>query len=208
VQPFTRQDARSLPQATDLVAVHGLRSGRTWLRVTSEASRAPTLNLDANPHLMRPPLPSVLTMQDRQALLACQRAAAESEPLARVQALWEAIEFYVAGGHLPRLFTREQLSALRSAIPAELNDEQRQRVLTKIGELNHAPLMERLHAVLEAEGIPITDAEIKLLQRLRELRNDVVHGRSIGLPDPEDVRYATSVVSRILIFRMHNKLTN
>jgi len=43
---------------------------------------------------------------------------------------------------------------------------------------------------------------------LRDLRNDIVHGRSIGLPDPEDVRYATSVVSRILIFRMDNKLTN
>jgi hypothetical protein len=206
VQSFTRQDARSLPQAADLVAVHGLRSGRTWLRVASEASRAPTLTLDASPHLMQPPLPSMLTLQNRQALLACRRAAAEPDPLTRVQALWESIEFYVAGARVPPLFTHEQLSALRSAIPVDLNDEQRQRVLNKIAELNDPPLMVRLRSVLEAEGTPVTDAEIALLRRLRELRNKAVHGRSTELPDPEDVRYATSVVSRMLIFRMHNML--
>jgi hypothetical protein len=207
VQSFTRQDARSLPQATDLVAIHGLRSGRTWLRVTGEVSRAPTLTLDARPHLMQPPLPSILTLQDRQALLACQRAAAEPDPLARVQALWEAIEFYVAGARVPLMFTREQLSALRSAIPGDLNDEQHQRVLDKIAELNHPPLMVRLRSVLEAEDTPVTDAEIALLRRLRDLRNDAVHGRSTDLPDPEDVRYATSVVSRMLIFHIHRRLT-
>jgi hypothetical protein len=208
VQSFARQDARSLPQAADLVAIRGLRSGRTWLRVTTEASRAPTLALDANPQLMQPPLPSVLTLQDRQALLACQRAAVEPDPLARVEALWEAIEFYVAGARVPRMFTPEQLSALRSALPADLSDEQRQRVLDKIGELNHPPLMVRLRSVLDGEGTPTTEAEIALLRRLRELRNKAVHGRSTELPDPEDIRYAASVVSRMLIFRMHNKLTN
>jgi hypothetical protein len=206
VQSFTRQDARSLPQAADLVAIRGLRSGRTWLRVAGEASRAPTLTLDESPHLMQPPLPSILTLQDRQALLACRRAAAEPDPLARVQALWEAIEFYVAGARVPPLFTREQLSALRSAIPVDLNDEQRQRVLNKIDELNDPPLMIRLRSVLEAEGTPVTDTEIALLRRLRELRNKAVHGRSTDLPDSEDVRYATSVVSRMLIFRMYNAL--
>jgi hypothetical protein len=209
IQSFTRQDARSLPQATDLVAVRGLRTGRTWFRVTGEASRAPTLALDASSHLMQPPLPSILSLQDRQALLACRRAAAEPDPLARVQALWEAIEFYVAGARVPPLFTRKQLSELRSAIgaiPVDLNDEQRQRVLHKIGELNDPPLMMRLRRVLEAEGTPVTDAEIALLRRLRDLRNDAVHGRSTDLPDSEDVRYATSVVSRMLVFRMHNTL--
>jgi hypothetical protein len=126
-----------------------------------------------------------------------------------VQALWEAIEFYVAGARVPPLFTRKQLSELRSAIgaiPVDLNDEQRQRVLHKIGELNDPPLMMRLRRVLEAEGTPVTDAEIALLRRLRDLRNDAVHGRSTDLPDSEDVRYATSVVSRMLVFRMHNTL--
>jgi hypothetical protein len=206
VQSFTRQDARSLPQAADLVAIHGLRSGRTWLRVAGEASRAPILALEGSPHLMQPPLPSMLTLQDRQALLACRRAAAEPDPLVRVQALWEAIEFYVAGARVPPLFTREQLSALRNAIPAGLSNEQRQRVLDKIGELNDPSLMKRLHAVLDTENAPITDAEIALLRRLRDLRNDAVHGRSTALPDQEDVKYATSVVSRMLIFHIYNTL--
>jgi hypothetical protein len=206
VQSFTRQNARSLPQAGDLVAIHGLRSGRTWLRVISEASRASTLTLDASPHLMQPPLPSILSLQDRQALLACRRATAERDSLGQVQALWEAIEFYVSGARVPPLFSSEQLSALRSAIPVGLNDEQRQRVLNKIGELNDPPLMVRLRGVLEAEGTPVTDAEIALLRRLRDLRNDAVHGRSTALPDQEDVQYATSVVSRMLVFRIYNSM--
>jgi hypothetical protein len=138
--------------------------------------------------------------------LACRRAAAEPDPLVRVQALWEAIEFYVAGARLPPLFTRKQLSTLRSTIPAGFNNEQRQRVLDKIGELNDPSLMKRLHAVLDAENAPITDAEIALLRRLRDLRNDAVHGRSAALPDQEDVKYATSVVGRMLIFRIYNTL--
>src|SRR6266508_6473937 len=60
----------------------------------------------------------------------------------------------------------------------------------------------------ETEGTPVTDAEIALLRRLRDVRNDAVHGRSTNLPDSEDVRYATSVVSRMLIFRMYSTLTN
>ena len=206
VQSFTRHDARSLPHAADLVAVHGLRSGRTWLRVAGEASSAPTLTLDDSPHLMQPPLPSILTLQDRQALLACQRATAESDPLERVQALWEAIEFYVSGARVPTLFTSEQLSALRRAIPVDLNDEQRQRVLNKIAELNAPPLMVRLRSVLAVEGTPVTYEEIALLRRLRDLRNDAVHGRSTALPNQEDVQYATSLVSRMLVFRMYNSL--
>jgi len=79
-------------------------------------------------------------------------------------------------------------------------------VLNKIDELNDPPLMIRLRSVLEAEGTPVTDTEIALLRRLRELRNKAVHGRSTDLPDSEDVRYATSVVSRMLIFRMYNAL--
>ena len=163
--------------------------------------------MDASPYLLQPPLPSVLTLQDRQALLACQRAAAEPDALARVQALWEAMEFYVAGARVPPLFTREQLSALRRAIPVDLNDEQRQRMLNKIAELNNPPLMIRLRRVLETEGTPVTEAEIALLRRLRDLRNNVVHGRSAALPEQEDVQYATSVVSRMLIFRIYNNLT-
>ena len=79
-------------------------------------------------------------------------------------------------------------------------------MLNKIGELNDPPLMVRLRSVLEAEGTPVTDAEIALLRRLRDSRNDAVHGRSTALPDQEDVRYATSVVSRMLIFRIYNTL--
>src|SRR6266511_3712432 len=41
----------------------------------------------------------------------------------------------------------------------------------------------------ETEGTPVTDAEIALLRRLRDVRNDAVHGRSTDLPDSEDVRY-------------------
>src|SRR5438105_230214 len=57
------------------------------------------------------PLPPDLSLQDRQALLALRRAVTEDDPLGRVSAIWDAIEFYVAGTAVPALFTRDELKA-------------------------------------------------------------------------------------------------
>jgi hypothetical protein len=48
--------------------------------------------------------------------------------------------------------------------------------------------------------MPIDDSELELLEKLRKLRNNVVHGRSSEQPVTDDVDYATSIVARMLVF--------
>ena len=99
------------------------------------------------------------------------------------------------------LFTAEQLQAITNSLP-ELGPDQRTRAMELIGQLNSPPLMIRFKKAIQDDDVPVTDGEIDLLRRLRKARNDVVHGRESRLPAPEDVGYATSVVARLLIYRI------
>jgi hypothetical protein len=62
--------------------------------------------------------------------------------------------------------------------------------------------MIRFKQAIRTDGAPLSEGEINLLVRLRKTRNKVVHGQESRLPDPEDVEYATSVVARLLIYRI------
>jgi hypothetical protein len=77
------------------------------------------LRIDPEDASWLPPRSVTATLQDRQALLACARAASESDPLQRVQALWEAIEFYVSGVAPRTLFDSAQAKRVRKAIPGD-----------------------------------------------------------------------------------------
>ena len=76
-----------------------------------------------------------LTLPEKQALLALGRASREPDLLARVQDLWEAIEFYCSGISVYHLFTAEQLDAIKDSLP-DLEPAQRKRALDLIGQLN------------------------------------------------------------------------
>jgi hypothetical protein len=142
-----------------------------------------------------------LTLQDRLSLLAFARATRESDPLARVHALFEAIEFYTSGITVPKLFSKSERKALVSSLPASFSAEQQDRVEHLVSNLNKPPLRIQLMQALDDEAVPMTSGEVDLLWRLRELRNDVAHGRKSELPAAEDVEHATSIVARMLLYR-------
>lgn len=174
---------------------------RQWLRRPETVDQPRAVELERSTPRLDPDLPA-LTLQERQAILALARATHEPDPLSRVYALWEAIEFYTSGVSVPPLFGRKERKAIKRALPDTLSSQQRERALSLIGELNNAPLRIRLRAAMDADDIPIDDGEVELLWRLRDLRNDVVHGRKTELPAAEDVEYATSIVARMVVHRL------
>jgi hypothetical protein len=202
---FRRSESLARPKRGDLVAVRGTRTPRQWLRRPEIVQKEDVVSLvEARPRL-DPDLPE-LTLQESLALLALARATREPEPLARVQALWEAIEFYAQGTTVEPMFNKADLTALRKLLEEGMSDSfserQRKRVLAQIDGLNDPPLLTRLRAVLDIDSVPYADGEIEMLSRLRKLRNSVVHGRGRELPQAEDVEYATSVVARMLVHRV------
>jgi hypothetical protein len=198
--PFSRQEALASPSRRDLVTVRGLTTGRHWFRRPSLTSQERSAHLTSSARpldgALRP-----LTLQEKQALLALGRASREPDLLARVQDLWEAIEFYCSGVSVDPLFTSEQLNGIRKSLP-KLGADQHKRAEELIGQLNSPPLMIRFKQAIRTDGAPLSEGEINLLVRLRKTRNKVVHGQESRLPDPEDVEYATSVVARLLIYRI------
>lgn len=104
------------------------------------------------------------------------------------------------------MFTKNELNELRKLVedgmPDSFSERQRKRVLDQIDGLNDMPLLTRLRAVLDVDSVPYVDGEIELLSRVRKLPNGVVHGRGRELPQAEDVEYATSIVARMLVYRV------
>jgi len=200
-QPFDRASRRAQLRRGELVAVRGLATQRRWLRSASMDVRASNVQLDADDPLLGK-LPQHLTAGDRLALAACRRAVSERDPLGRVQALWEAIEFLVAGFRAPKLFAQHHLEALRDGIPDSMPDPLQERARTVISQLNQPPLMARLRALIEQAALPCSEAEIQLLVELRKVRNDAAHGRAAQPPAPDVLDHATAIACRLVAAKL------
>lgn len=197
---FSRKDSLTRLTGKDWVAVRGLQTGRFWIRRPRFLPQPHSVPLVPDGRRFHADVPR-LTLQERLAFLALARAANESDLLARVLALFEAIEFYASGTVVERAFEQEELDAIKASIPTALKPEQKNRVNDFIAKLNSPPLRRQLMKALDVDGVTYTQDEISMLWQLRKLRNDVVHGKSKEMPKAEDVEYATSIVARMLVYR-------
>jgi hypothetical protein len=184
------------------VAAHGVATGRQWLRSPQGIAYRLELLLAEVEDLDLPPLPPNVSPQMKEAFSSWRRAAEEADPLAAVVALWESVEFYVSGVSVDDLFSKPQRRAVLRAAAEGLAGEQLRRVREVVGRLNEAPLMVRLREALRQDNVTYTEAEISLLRKLRNLRNDFVHGRSRELPTDRELRYARAIVNRMLVYRV------
>jgi hypothetical protein len=129
---WSRDSVLTSPTRGVLVAVRGLRTRRSWLRRPGFTLQQPDIDLgDAMTSILRPSLGHQLAVTRRQALLACTRAATETDPISRVTALWEAIEFYVSDTAVPELFTSAERKAIMKQLPKNLGKLKQDR-LTQI----------------------------------------------------------------------------
>ncbi len=199
---FRRAWALSRVSRRDVIVARGTATGRRWLRSPIDIPYRPTLALDQIEDIESVPLPPNLLIQMREALSAWWRAAEETDPLATVMALWEAVEFYTSGIEASKIFQKATLKSIRRQATDGLEGEQLKRVEDAFARLNEPPLMVRLRVALEEDQVPYEDAELSLLQRLRHMRNDLVHGRSREAPSATDLRYAKAIVNRMLVYRV------
>lgn len=198
---FARSEALAAPSRRDVVFLRGLATTRQWLRRPRTAPAPRCVELITTEPRLASTLPT-LSLQEELAILSLARATREPDLLARVQALFEAIEFYVANVRIADLFSKSERKEVRRGLPASLTAEQSRRLDQLLGDLNNAPLRARLMQALDDDAVPVAAAEVELLWRLRALRNDVVHGRRSELPIAEDVEYAISIVARMLVHRV------
>jgi hypothetical protein len=208
---YSRAQGRARPALADYVATRGLASDRLLIREL--ASELADSQLDVSDHarqwngLLSPGAPAVLA----NALSALRRAAdAHVPPVQRVQALWDAIEFLVAGAKVTRRFSAAERKALCAAATnsTPLSPDQQDRVGRVIAMLNEPSMAMKLEVTAANCGVPLRESEKELLHRLREKRNDSAHGRPSDEASEEDIRWAASIVARIAVFKWEKELHN
>lgn len=199
---FQRTQALRAPERGAVVLVLGRTTRRQWLRWPDAGSDLQQ-KVEASSQIMRPSLPSSLPAALRQSLLALRLAATQRDPTAQAIAIWQAIESFAAKTKCRKLFSEAELDDLREMIPAGLDTQQREVLGRAIGGLNAPPVRERMLQRLRHDGIPLSQYELSLLDRLRKARNDAVHGRVLKEPPtPEEANYGIGIVARMLVHRV------
>jgi hypothetical protein len=195
--PFARAALFTDPTAGRTTLAHGHRTGRTWLRTLDNP---PIRTRAGGRRLVLPAIPDDPAWTD--ALRAWRRAVRETDRLAAVGALFEAVEFYASGTKVPRVLSPDELGQISKAIGAlDLALEKRQRLGDVLARANEPPLRIRLVAALEADAVPYSAEEVKRLWHLRDHRNDALHGSRRGDPKNDDLDLAKRFVNRMLVFR-------
>lgn len=198
-QEFVRRRALSEPSRGNVALTRGIDSRRTWIRDISQAPSEEVIDLASGDPQWSPPAPGNLTTAHQLALLALRRATTLDDTLQRIGALWEAIEFYVAGVRTLRRFSDREARRVRKRVPKDIDPELRERVMNLLAKINDPPLMAKLRHAARLDGVPLTEGEMDLLWRIRDVRNKTVHGRHAVVPSASDVDYGVSVVARLLL---------
>lgn len=173
---FERTESNATPARRDLVALRGLQSTRRWIQRLGPRLRGTPLDLNARSRLTEPALPRGVPFQIRQAMLSAHRAITAADPIQRAQALWESIEFFLAGRPTVSMFSASERAELLKSLRASVPKDQHQRVADLLNWTNQPPPKMALKAALDEDSIPITDPEFELLFRIRRARNSATHG--------------------------------
>jgi hypothetical protein len=188
-------------EGVGVLAVDGPR--RVWRKETTVGRSSGEIALSPTARWMAPPLPADVAPGDRQALFALLRAVTVSDPVQRVGALWEAIEFYVGKRKQSRQFTRRDIASIVDRATSGLESPKAARVDEVLRQfLNHRSITARLRYVLTEERVPVTEDDLALLGRLRDERNLALHG-SAAAPEHEEIDRAVAFMSRAITTRWH-----
>lgn len=201
---YERSQSNATPSRRDLLALRSILSGRRWIQRLGPRLRATPLGMGARSRLGDPSLPRGISFQMRQALLSAERALSAEDPIQRSQALWESMEFFLAGRERAELFDDAQRTELLACLRAAVPKDQHQRVADLLSMVNAPPPRQALRAAIDEEAIPVTDPEFALLFRIRKARNRATHGAKVEIPSSEDLDYACSILSRILVHRLNS----
>ncbi len=203
--PFARSVVRARPRRLPAVCVYGLGSDRTWIRDTTAREMASIVHAELLHRRWRDlqlqPPPTAL----RDALAALRRAADETQsPVQRGQALWDSIEFLTAGIRVSAAFRKTDRRAIRAALQTvSLTDQQRDRLDEVLQRLNEPSLAMKMRARAASDGVPLAASEIRLLRDIRAARNDAAHGRKPSAVSDHDLRWAVSIVARLVMYRWY-----
>jgi hypothetical protein len=180
--------------------------GRRWWRDTTVARGERDVDLSPDARWLDPSMPTQVSLGDRQALLALQRSITTRDPVQRVAALWEAIEFYLGDRGPEPGFTDEEIAAAVERASEGMTAEKAKRVDDVLRQwLNSWSPRARLEHVLGDERVPFSDEDMRRVGRLRRARNRALHGAEAE-PTHEEIDQAVGLMSRAITTRWSRRV--
>jgi hypothetical protein len=174
-----------------------LQTGGAWLRDLSpykpiQARLKPTSKLDIR---------SVMdTSESFQLPLLVWNRFRDSEDYYVVAiGLSQVVELLSTGVKLPKSFTKEQLTELTSRAMANLTEQEGNLVRSAIKRLNDGALMKRFKQHLTNIGITLSEHEQELIDKFREIRNAIDHGRKANEPSVQEIKRVKALVNRVIL---------
>jgi Arc/MetJ family transcription regulator len=202
LEPYERAATLVVVERVAGVAVFPVEGrGRRWWRDTSTTQHERDMELAPDSRWLAPPMPTQVSAGDRQALLALQRAITARDPVQRVAAFWDAIEFYLGDRSPAPGFTDEKIAAAVERASKGLTAAKSERVGNVLRQwLNSWSPTARLEHVLRDEGVPFSDEDMRRVKRLRGARNRSVHGAEAA-PADDEIDQAVGLMSRAISTR-------
>lgn len=202
LEPYERAATLTVVERLPGVAVFPVAgAGRRWWRDTAVAHRERSVELRRDSPWLTPAMPTRVSLGDRQALLALQRAITARDPVQRVAALWNAIEFYLGDRSPAPGFTGEEIAAAVERASEGMAEAKARRVGNVLRQwLNSWSPQARLEHVLSDEGVPFTDEGMRCIRRLRRSRNRALHGAG-ATPRHDDIDQVIGLMSRAMTVR-------
>ncbi len=206
LEPYERAATISTVERLSEVVVFPVAgTGRRWWRDTSVARAEKDLELLPDSRWLTPAMPVRVSSGDRQALLALQRAITARDPVQRVAALWEAIEFYLGDRGPSPEFTDDEITAAIARASEGMGDAKSERVGNVLRQwLNSRSPQARLKNVLTEERVPFTDEDMQRIRRLRRSRNRALHGAE-STPRHDEIDQAVGLISRAMTTRWQER---
>jgi hypothetical protein len=181
-------------------------TGRRWWRDTTFAQRERYVELAPDARWLTPSMPTRVSPSGRHALLALRRAVTARDPVQRVVAVWEAIEFYVGDRSPQAQFTDAEINGAIDRARERLTGVKADRAGNLLRNLlNSWPILARFEQVLHAEGVPYTDEDRMRIKSLRTSRSRAIH-RAHADPSHDEIDQAVGLMSRALNTRWHRRV--
>jgi len=119
--------------------------------------------------------------------------------------LWNALEFTIGGVQPTKRFSDDEIKKISEFVDQLGLKEKQAEILTKkVGELNDAPLRERIKMFLEESKVSLTQSEWSTIGKTRTKRNNIIHGLKDEPVLDEEVEKLRSLIEKMLLAKINS----
>jgi hypothetical protein len=129
----------------------------------------------------------------------------KESPIDNLLQLWIAFEFICSKQKVPKLVKKQNRKfALTSIENLDIPQEEKDKILNAINNVNNPSLMMKWDYLLKKLGVTLPKKEEELISKLRYIRNKIIHGyRAIDI-SIEQIEKFRSILERILLLKVSN----